>query len=115
MSRLAVLALASMFVGACAGDPLPLSRAADDPSNPNAQEAAIGDAALLLRAPSAGTATVPSSPSSSHANHVHQASTPDAGVASADTIYTCPMHPEIRSDAPGHCPKCGMTLIPKKP
>lgn len=24
--------------------------------------------------------------------------------------YTCPMHPEIRSDRPGSCPKCGMTL-----
>lgn len=25
-------------------------------------------------------------------------------------IYTCPMHPEIRQDHPGNCPKCGMTL-----
>src|SRR5215467_3426808 len=24
--------------------------------------------------------------------------------------YTCPMHPEIRLNAPGKCPKCGMTL-----
>jgi len=30
------------------------------------------------------------------------------------TIYTCPMHPEIRSDKPGSCPKCGMTLVPEK-
>lgn len=29
------------------------------------------------------------------------------------TIYTCPMHPEIRQDSPGNCPKCGMTLIPE--
>jgi len=28
------------------------------------------------------------------------------------TIYTCPMHPEIRQDHPGNCPKCGMTLEP---
>src|SRR6266513_2978977 len=28
-------------------------------------------------------------------------------------IYTCPMHPEIEHDHPGHCPKCGMTLEPK--
>ena len=27
--------------------------------------------------------------------------------------YTCPMHPEIVRDAPGKCPKCGMTLVPK--
>ncbi len=26
------------------------------------------------------------------------------------TIYTCPMHPEIRQDHPGDCPKCGMHL-----
>ena len=25
-------------------------------------------------------------------------------------VYTCPMHPEIRSDKPGKCPKCGMNL-----
>ena len=27
-------------------------------------------------------------------------------------IYTCPMHPEVRKDHPGECPKCGMTLEP---
>jgi len=30
-------------------------------------------------------------------------------------IYTCPMHPEIRQDHPGNCPKCGMTLEPEMP
>ena len=33
----------------------------------------------------------------------------------AGTIYTCPMHPEIRQDHPGSCPKCGMTLEPVLP
>lgn len=28
-------------------------------------------------------------------------------------IYTCPMHPDIVSDNPGICPKCGMNLIKK--
>jgi Cu+-exporting ATPase len=27
--------------------------------------------------------------------------------------YTCPMHPEIRQDRPGHCPICGMALEPE--
>ena len=35
-------------------------------------------------------------------------------VHKSGTIYTCPMHPEIRSDKPGSCPKCGMTLVPEK-
>ena len=31
------------------------------------------------------------------------------------TVYTCPMHPEIRQDHPGACPKCGMALEPEMP
>ncbi|HNP94361.1 MAG TPA: efflux RND transporter periplasmic adaptor subunit [Cyclobacteriaceae bacterium] len=30
----------------------------------------------------------------------------------AGTIWTCSMHPQIRSEKPGKCPICGMTLIP---
>jgi len=30
-------------------------------------------------------------------------------------IYTCPMHPEVRSNKPGNCPKCGMKLVVQKP
>jgi len=30
-------------------------------------------------------------------------------------VYTCPMHPEVRQDRPGVCPKCGMTLEPEMP
>lgn len=28
------------------------------------------------------------------------------------TVYTCPMHPEVRQATPGQCPKCGMDLVP---
>ena len=27
--------------------------------------------------------------------------------------YTCPMHPEVQSNEPGKCPKCGMNLVEK--
>lgn len=33
---------------------------------------------------------------------------------SQPTEYTCPMHPEVRSDKPGRCFKCGMDLVPTK-
>lgn len=42
-------------------------------------------------------------------------STSPQTAAVAGTIYTCPMHPEIRQDHPGSCPKCGMTLEPMLP
>jgi len=35
-------------------------------------------------------------------------------TASASNVeWTCPMHPEIVRDAPGHCPICGMALEPR--
>ncbi|AOF87110.1 copper-translocating P-type ATPase [Hydrogenophaga sp. RAC07] len=49
-----------------------------------------------------------------HAGHAHgptQAPVP----AAPGTVYTCPMHPEIRQDQPGNCPKCGMSLEPVMP
>lgn len=30
-------------------------------------------------------------------------------------VYTCPMHPEVKSNKPGNCPKCGMKLVLQKP
>lgn len=30
------------------------------------------------------------------------------------TEYVCPMHPEVRSDEPGSCPRCGMDLVPRE-
>jgi len=35
-------------------------------------------------------------------------------AGSSRTMYTCPMHPEIKQDHPGSCPKCVMTLVPEK-
>ena len=32
----------------------------------------------------------------------------------ATKTYTCSIHPEVISDKPGKCPKCGMELIEKK-
>jgi P-type Cu+ transporter len=50
----------------------------------------------------------------------HECCAPDAALNAAaqpllDASYTCPMHPEIRQDRPGSCPKCGMALEPVQP
>jgi P-type Cu+ transporter len=31
------------------------------------------------------------------------------------SLYSCPMHPEVISEEPGKCPKCGMDLVLKAP
>ena len=50
-------------------------------------------------------------------HHAHeQNSSPVAGKPILEgTIYTCPMHPEIRQIGPGSCPICGMALEPVMP
>ncbi len=52
----------------------------------------------------------------SHASkHAHHAKPAHDAPMPAGTIYTCPMHPEIRQVGPGNCPKCGMALEPELP
>jgi Cu+-exporting ATPase len=38
---------------------------------------------------------------------------PTSHQSPATIIYTCPMHPEVRQNGPGVCPKCGMALEPE--
>ncbi len=47
--------------------------------------------------------------------YVKPAAEAPAEPVPAGTIYTCPMHPEVRQDHPGNCPKCGMALEPLMP
>lgn len=41
--------------------------------------------------------------------HAHK---PQISIEGA-TVYTCPMHPEVRQAIPGICPLCGMALEPE--
>ena len=43
-----------------------------------------------------------------HAGH-------ESHAVAQEGLYACPMHPEVTSDQPGTCPKCGMTLVKKEP
>jgi RND family efflux transporter MFP subunit len=47
-------------------------------------------------------------PTKDHSGHEMKEDKP------AGKQYTCPMHPEVVSDSPGDCPKCGMHLVEKK-
>ena len=54
-----------------------------------------------------------------HSNHVGAHNAPGSATVPAanttGTVYTCPMHPQIRQNAPGSCPLCGMALEPLLP
>jgi len=69
---------------------------------------AAGPAAYIAKptAPDAPPGAAPATPAAS--------GTPSKAEP-AGAIYTCPMHPEIRQDHAGNCPKCGMTLEPVVP
>ncbi|WP_284454456.1 copper-transporting P-type ATPase [Cupriavidus campinensis] len=46
-------------------------------------------------------------------HHPHHHGHAGGEQATVGTIYTCPMHPEVRQDHPGRCPKCQMHLVPE--
>ena len=39
--------------------------------------------------------------------------TAEPAADARNTVYTCPMHPEVRQVGPGSCPICGMALEPE--
>jgi hypothetical protein len=57
------------------------------------------------RGPEAHEGSEPQTPGAGAQHHDH---------GPAETVYVCPMHPEVTSKTPGTCPKCGMTLVERR-
>ncbi len=87
--------------------------AANDPANAKARVAAESEPANVLAKGFDADALAPQVDQGEdpHAHHHHGASAPPG----EPVIYSCAHHPEVQSDKPGECPKCGMDLTPKKP
>ena len=106
-SRLLCVALLACCATGCASPPTPLPPAADPASAESAMPVlpptlAVDDAAPGVKPPQPppldGGPGVPAGPM-------------PVPPATQGASYTCPMHPDVVADQPGHCPKCGMTLV----
>jgi len=104
MPRTAVACVAALSLAACAPTLTRHVPPGDDPSNPDAPESPARPPSRMLEHTAFAAETAPEPSAHEH----HHAPAPAA------TTYTCPMHPEVVSDHPGRCPKCGMALVPKE-
>jgi hypothetical protein len=121
-SHLTAFALAATL--AACGSSLPPRSAALDPANPDAPESPLVTGTADTDAKGGMPEPAESGhEAAQHAGHNHGgASAEPPGTSQAAqspapagaVIYTCPMHPEVTSPAPGRCPKCGMKLVPRK-
>jgi hypothetical protein len=108
----------------CGTREVPASFPADSPASPSAAVGPHVEVAQALRedpplpgAPTTGWAglTADAPPAAAHDHGASGAHDHEARPAQPVAAYSCPMHPEVTSDKPGTCPKCGMKLEPKKP
>jgi hypothetical protein len=131
------VALIAISLGGCASEPLPPLEA-DHPASPDAEEVPLPPASTTLSVsdsdPVKPVIAQPSAVHDGHAGHgapdhkpnaeprhrekhehgaTHEHGT-SATKPAAPSVYACPMHPEVISDKPDKCPKCGMRLIQQK-
>lgn len=111
MTASAPLLFCCAFLAGCAArfepTPLPFTnpasvRAEEAPSS-RPQRLIAADALNVRTKAQLAGATVPTS----------QTPRADEQSVAGAKVYACPMHPEVQSDKPGQCPKCGMTLAKK--
>ena len=66
------------------------------------------------KCPLCGMTLIPVMSTNAPQPKLENSSATNSPAPDAKQRYTCPMHPEVISDHPGECPKCGMTLVPMK-
>jgi hypothetical protein len=105
---LPILGFVAMVAGCAAVEDRPLPP--DHPANPEAPEAPVPPASKTLATTEVDPIRrTPHSGHDAHSDHMPATRTPTA-TEQPKVVYTCPMDPEVVSDQPGRCPKCGMKL-----
>lgn len=96
----------------------PPEPSADHPASPQATQAEDAQLSDVLVV---DERNLPQTPPEMHRGMMHhghgqmnrEMSGPNPSGADKAVRYTCAMHPEVVTERPGKCPKCGMQLIPK--
>ena len=122
--RIPAIACAAIFVAACSSE-LAQRPPANDPTSVAAAEAPLTPAPsyrpdpLLSPTPPGSPEPPPTGSDQAHSPNAKPPGNPPLREEPGGkpqprhgAVYTCPMHPEVRSNEPGQCPKCGMTLVP---
>lgn len=123
----AVLPIAAILSAACASYPAPAPVGPGHPASPDAPSPPVTRVGIRLTpsdldrpvtapaAPGEGAESHPRPQPALAPGHTHPS--PETGSAltpSGDAIYSCPMHPEVKENEPGRCPKCGMRLVEQR-
>ncbi len=107
-----------IFVSGCAGVRPAAPLSPQDPASPEAMESSTPPLATLLTASDSDRVMSRGMGPDKHemgtVDHENMKPPADAKPDS-EVSYFCPMHPKVKTSAPGSCPICNMKLVKKKP
>ena len=126
--RIAFLLGAALLGPSCATYTAPTPVGIEHPANAEAPSPPVPPVAVHLIADDLDRKVSPAAAPQEGGDHRHPEARPESkgghshpagegGSASTppgDASYSCPMHPEVKQDEPGRCPKCGMKLVEQK-
>lgn len=120
MQRLLILSIGVAFTAGCASTPSDSPIGSDHPASADAAHSPMPAASATL-AHSDPLQTPPGEAPADAVKMDHggmagmSGSSPSERAATsqptASATYACPMHPEVTSNEPSKCPKCGMKLV----
>lgn len=126
--RIALLAAAALGGASCATYTAPTPVGVEHPASVEAPSPPVTPVAVNLTPDDLDREVSPAAAPGESGDHQHSEARPESGAGpshsgheggsattpSGEATYSCPMHPEVKQNEPGRCPKCGMQLVEQK-